>query len=353
MNKLFTSSAATLAAIFLIANPAFAQDDGDPGSAGPTDRFGSIGGVTLQLNADSDDDRGSVALELPLNRTQPWRFGLILSSPLNDDKVAMPATLDGLANGTKLTLRIGRFELYPFVGDTNARANQIEAEARANCRIRRERDHASPEDVAKCDTERPTSNIIGRYASNRLREYNAMLTPRAPRDFGFEASVSVHDFDFIDPASLAAQSDRKTQWSISGHYTQYFRQSRTALSFSVGYERAYEAADEEVFCPANPNNVIIRCVTASGAPPDLNESLLLSVGLRHHFASDGILRHLAVAPTVTYDALDDVVGVDLPIYFLSNSEGTLTGGIRAGYRSDRDHRFSVGIFIGTSFGLVD
>lgn len=352
MNKLFTSSVGALAAILLIGSPAFAQEGEDPGSPGPVDRFGSIGGLGLQLNADSEDERGSVALELPLNRTQPYRFALILSSPLNDDDIAMPATLDGLANGTKLTLRVGRFELFPFVGEPDARAQEIADVAIANCRIRRAAEQASADEIRGCETE-PISNIVRSDNRSRVREFHAMQIPRAPRDFGFEASVSRLDFEFIDPATLAAQSDRKVQWSVSGYYTHYFRQSRTALAFSVGYERAYEAADEEIFCPANPNNVIIRCITASGAPPERNESLLLSFGVRHHFARGGLLRHLAIAPTITYDAIDDVIGVDVPVYFLSNSEGMLTGGVRAGYRSDRDDRFSIGIFIGTSFGLVD
>jgi hypothetical protein len=66
----------------------------------------------------------------------------------------------------------------------------------------------------------------------------------------------------------------------------------------------------------------------------------------------GELLNFAVAPQVTYDVLDDVVGIDVPVYFLSNSEHGLTGGVRFGYRSDRDDHFSVGVFIGAAFNIL-
>jgi hypothetical protein len=350
MNRLSISAAIVAATLGLAISPAWAQDS-SLSTAGSLDRFGPIGGPQLQLNASTEDESGSIALELPTGPTQSTRFALILSTPVRegaDD--ARPADLDGLANGTKLTLRVGRFLLHPFSGDPPALARSIAAEAREECRRKRRLEEKSEDEIAGCATE-PVSNMVGIYQAGRAREYEALLEPRPPRDFGFELSVGVNDFDFVDPATLAEDNERHVQWSVSGHFTQYFIRSRSAISVSASYERAWEAADEATFCPPNPTNVVIQCTTAAGGPPELNESLLLSLGLRHQFGGRGLFRGLAIAPVVTYDVLDDVVGVDVPVYILPDSDGGLTGGVRFGYRSDREDKFSVGIFIGAAFSL--
>ena len=344
-------SAVLVAATFgLTALPALAQDSA-VSTAGSLDRFGAVGGPQLQLNASTDDESGSIALELPTGPTQSTRFAFILSTPVRegaDD--AMPADLDGLANGTSLTLRVGRFLLHPFSGDPPALARSIAANAREECRRKRRLEEQSEEAIAGCTTE-PVSNMVGIYRAGRAREYEALLEPRPPRDLGFEISVGVNDFDFINPIILAEDSERHVQWSVSGHGTLYFIRSRSAISGSIAYERAWKSADEATFCPPNPNNVVVQCTTAAGGPPELNESLLLSFGLRHQFGGRGLLRGLAIAPEVTYDVLDDVVGVDVPVYVLPNSDGGLTGGVRFGYRSDREDKFSMGVFIGAAFSL--
>lgn len=328
--------------------PAFAQRAPDA----PLERFGPIGGARLQLNAGTDDDNGTIALELPQGPSQEWRFGLILSAPLNDEDEAEPATLDGLAGGTNLTLRIGRFDI-PAANPPDSRAREIEGEAIEECEQRRRNPAtgAASEPVEGCRTE-PVSNVVARYTRD-VREYNAHLLPYDATDYGFELSVGLRDFDFIDPVTLAEQEDRKTQWSAAAFYNRYLRGSKTAITVSAAYERSYEQADEEIFCPVPSGTDPVRCITARGAPPERDESLLLSAGVRHQFMRGGRLIGLAVSPLLTYDVLDDVWGAEVPVYFLPNTEGGLTGGVRFGYRSDREDEFSVGIFIGAAFNVLN
>jgi hypothetical protein len=324
-------------------------------SDAPLDRFGPIGGAHLQLDAAAKDKTGTVALELPAGPSQEWRFGLILSTPLDDNNEGRPANLDGLANGTKLTLRVGRFDI-PAAIAPDLRAREIEGEAIRTCEF--ERRNPAPGDkvlpVEGCRTE-PISNIV--HAAHRVREYNAHLLPYDATDYGLEAAVGVKDFKFLDPMTLAKGQSRKTQWSASVFYNQYLRHSKTAITFSIGYERAYKEADKETFCPAASAGNPVRCVTGAGAPPTRDESLKFAAGIRHQFMSKGKLLPLAIAPLVTYDALDDEWGVDLPVYFLSDSTGNLTGGMRLGYLNEKDQSgrrkddITLGLFVGLSFSL--
>lgn len=350
----------------------------------PLDRFGPLGSQQVQLSAGTEDDAASVALELMRWRIAPASGGsvsratdtlnVIVSTPMNGGDEAQPATLDGLANGTRLTLRGGRWQTYA-ARTHSPEADRIYQRAQTVCRDEANAIHerrlaelvqptppdalAAVEalhraDLKECDDPAGGSgNLIAEHLPGEERRYQALLRPADARQFGFEVSVGRNRFEFLDPATLAEDSERHLQWSARGFYTQYLRGSPTAVTFSAGYERTYEAADEETFCPANPNNVPIRCITARGAAPELNESFLLSAGIRHQFTRAGRVLNLAIAPQVTYDVIDDVFGVDVPVYFLPNSDGGLTGGVRFGYRSDRENEFSVGVFIGAAFNILN
>ncbi len=359
-----------------------------PPDAGPIDRFGRLGSQHVEITAGTKGSSASVALEIanwsvdPANPSGADAFrrsndtvNLIVSTPLGDgEDEAQIANLDGLANGTKLTLRFGRWSAY-LPRDVPSAAMAIYERAQERCRqvaasrdvVRRtalgedpsvaavtQADEQRQNDMNECANPAGGSqNQIATYLPSWERRYINAFVPSDARHYGFELSVNRRRFEFVDPTTIADGAERHVQWSAKAFYTQYLRESVTAVTFSAGYERSYKAARSAVFCPANPNNVVIRCTNASAGPPTLNEGLILSAGLRHQLADRGILRNVAIAPQVTYDVLDETVGFDLPVYFLPNADGGLTGGIRFGYQSDRDNEFSVGIFIGAAFNILN
>jgi hypothetical protein len=383
--------AATFAIAMASVSPALAQSGQAPITA-PVDQVGHLTGQRLQVEAGAAGDTASLSFQLPfrdtlsadlrpdLRRFTNDSLSLIVSTPWSGKADAEPASLNGLANGTSLTLRWSRFVSYtrgsaPVPEGVRAIERRAEAACRSDVDESHEarRDHlrlpetgGTPEQVAQRrvlevqrDLERyeclhpPGShlNLVAEHLEDSIGAYVSSQIPVAPHEMGFEASVGRNGFEFIDPATLANLTDTRVQWSARAYYSQYFLQTRTAFTLSASYERAYKAAKEATFCPPNPNNVVVRCTTAAGGPPVLNESLLLSAGLRHQFQS-GALNGFAISPLLTYDVLDDAVGVDLPIYFIPNSDGGLSGGVRFGYRSDRDDEFTAGIFIGAAFNIL-
>ncbi len=174
----------------------------------------------------------------------------------------------------------------------------------------------------------------------------------AATDFGIDATIGINDFEWFDRVALSPREERRTDWSVAAHVVRYLPGSHTAFTGSVSYQRAFEAADEERVCPPGTTDPETDCPNMRTAGPTRNENLLLAVGVRHRITgADGNLGNLAVAPIVTYDAIDSVFGVDVPIYYTPNDDGGLNGGIRFGYRSDRDNKFSAAFFVGTTFDI--
>lgn len=316
----------------------------------PLDRFGIIKGTQFQVSTGTEDDAFTLGIALPTGPSQRTRFALILSTPVHNADGAMPASLDALASGSKATLRWGRFGLGEVHPDDPA-IKRIEAEAQRAC-LAAQTDPADPKHLQFGGACQQTNRNVHNYALREYRNYLATILTSGVTDYGIEASVGINDYDWIDPATFASQKQRRTSWSVAGHYTQYFVRTPTAFTFSAAYQRGYEAAGEQLLCPANASNPATQCKTARGAGPARKESLLVSAGLRHRFmAPDGTLLGLAVAPTVTYDALHSVFGVDVPVYLVPDKEGALTGGVRFGYRSDRNDKFSISVFFGAAFSL--
>lgn len=333
MNRIGIS--ATLPAlIFLASTPALAQErETDT----PADRFGAVQGEELQVSTSTEDSALTFRAELPTGPSQTNSFQLILSTPLNDDEDNKPASLDALANGSKVTLRWGRFEL----GDPTDTPYTLELEREAveDC----EEEEA---DDSLCDD---AGEAVRKYRKTEYRRYLAQKIPNGATDYGIDATVGINDFEWVDATTLLPQKKRHTDWAVAAHIAHYL--PGTAITGSVAYQRAYKAAEEGTICPPTSTDPA-DCVQARGAAPTRDKNLLISAGLRHRFVGgDGNLLNLAVAPEITYDVVDDIWGIDVPVYVVADKEGGLTGGIRFGYRSDRENKFSVGLFVGTTFGF--
>ena len=314
----------------------------------PLDRFGLIKGTQLQVSTGTDDDVLTLGINLPIGPSQSNRFAVVLSTPMHGADGAMPASLDALASGSKATLRWGRFEVAEPNVDVPY-GEQIVARALRACMKANADDPDADEFGGPCSA---SDQFVHRYALRNYRNYLGAILTSGVTDYGIEASVGINDFEWLDPITFSNQKARKTSWGIAGHYTQYLVKSPTAFTFSASYQRAYKAADEELLCPPSATDPATQCKTARGAGPARDENALISAGLRHRFmAPDGTLLGLAIAPLVTYDVIDDVFGVDVPVYLIPGKDGDLTGGIRFGYRSDRDDKFSVSVFFGSTFSL--
>ncbi|HET9638678.1 MAG TPA: hypothetical protein VFP12_05690 [Allosphingosinicella sp.] len=310
----------------------------------PTDRFGFIEGEQLQFSTSTEEDNLTFKLALPAGPSMANRFSLTASTPFSKDENVKPASLDALANGTRVKLSWGYFDVR--VGRPDDVAARLRARARARCRAK---EPASNPDEDPCAD---SSYAMNKYDPANVAREQGHSGPGVT-DYGVDASVGINEFEWLDRTSLLPQKKQHTDWSVAAHVAHYLAGSQTALTASLSYQRAYKAAEEELVCPAVTTNPVQDCKMARALAPSVDKNFLLAAGVRHRFlGSDGKLLNLAVAPLVTYDVKDDVWGVDVPVYVMPDKEGALTGGIRFGYRSDREDKFSIGVFVGTTFNIL-
>jgi hypothetical protein len=362
------------------ANPAFAGqvDAGSPvGSAGANPDF------QVEVKAGTKDKSASISVNaLHVNGLfgdeSEAVMNVTLSTPFDGDNDALPASLDGLANSTSLTFKASHFSSRTKDGPPSRRQTEILSIAMERCKAkaivsRKESydsagsdistdemskiDKAFKERIEACspDGEGGTDagTIVDTYATpSEQREFNSGSYARDSSVIAISGSVGYKKFNFFDGSTVAKANTSKVPWSAKLSYVGYARQSPLAYTFAVAYERAFKDADKKILCPIGTSGPNVECINGSIGQPTLDNNLLLSTGMRYRFLGSKKASNLAIAPTLTYNTNSRVFGADMPIYLVPNKDGALTGGIKIGYRSDQN-KPSIGVFIGTSFGLVD
>ena len=168
-----------------------------------------------------------------------------------------------------------------------------------------------------------------------------------PGLFSIKATYSRKRFDWIDTTSLAANSDREAVGSFGATAGMY---SDAAGLFLISYtwEVAYSSGDPVQVCRPLGTSSATRCDDERLHGPQRDASSLVSFEARRVF-SDRFGGRLVIG----YRTLSDTWGVELPVYFLRNTDDPrgLAGGLSLGWRSDtRD--FVVRVFSGAVLGLT-
>jgi hypothetical protein len=330
------------------STPAFANDATSQTAAppdrsaqpdmGPSIEFLSLSGderVSLQLQG------GSKRKEYVENNGQSLRIRNIqwkvtASAPLNEDAdFSDIATLDSLANGFKFEIGLSGFKkkLVARPGDALNAAHQA-----AILKCKRQR----PVDIADCAEIPKDTAVIRRFVDVDSQPH------RGTTKWGANIAIGYNEFDYRDRNSLAELSQDKVGYAAEAYIAHLFPSGETSISGHVAYELGYEAGKKQILCPFNVGPGPVQCFNDPASPPKKDKSLLIKFDLRHYIGQ-ALGTSFAIAPLVTYDTSDDVVGVDVPLYVVSDGDFGLTGGIRAGWRSDTKD-VVVGFFVGKAFG---
>jgi hypothetical protein len=330
--------------------PAYGKEDATAFTAAPPDRsaqpdtgpsieflaLNGAGRATLQLQGGSNNDPLTASQgrrELRIRNTQ-WKAAF--SAPLNADaKFSDIGTLDSLASGFKFELGLsGRMtKLYLMSGDS---LNQAHAKAITRCEKNR------PTDVVDCSALEKDTAVIQRFVN--LSDGAHQGTAK----WGANFSVGYDKFDYRDVITLAELSEKKVGYAADAFLSYLFPTGTTSVSAHVKYELGYSAGKKKILCPFNAGPAPIQCFNDPASAPTKDKSVLAQFDLRQYLGK-GLGTDFAIAPLITYDVSDDVLGVDIPVYLVSDGKFGLTGGIRAGWRSDTKNVVA-GVFVGKSFG---
>lgn len=294
------------------------------------------GQATFQLQPGKDTDFRKVQANGRLLTMKDMQWSLSFSSPLNEDGNTDLATLDSLASGFKFEVNFSG-SMTKFNAPSNQSIDDLIFVAIQQCKIRGDAD---------CDKGND-DEFARKYLGDKTVDEGLAIHKGSWR-FGGTAAIGYDTFDYRDGSTLAELSESKASFSGGGYASYLVPNGLTSMTARAEYQYGYEAGKKQILCPGNPTNVVIQCFNDPVGAPKKDKSLLVSFDLRHYLG-DGLGIPMAISPLVTYDVLDDVVGIDFPLYLVGDGKLGLSGGIRAGWRSDTKDAV-VGIFVGKRFG---
>lgn len=248
-------------------------------------------------------------------------------------------SLDGFTNATTIGTTYFRFMTdwkTPTAAETARRA-ELCADLKKKARELHQKD-------VDC-----TGFNYSQYLPERLQEARSLFPGPTPGGwlYGASAKVGVQDSKYFDAVTLAESTRRGHPWSLGvfgGWVPANF--STAMLLLKVDRKRTIKDADEGVRCPQS-STFPVQCVSgAIGAPAE-------KTGTAVTFDARWLVStKLAVSLAVSRDSSRDVTAVELPVYFMRNAAGGLTGGIKLNWSSE-EKKTGVAVFVGVPFGAWD
>ncbi len=282
-------------------------------------------------------------------------FAITLTAPLDEDTGRADfLTVDGLPSQWSVGLSLS-ISLVDFDGVNQrfAQRGKLLEKALQNC-LRTEAKPTLTADqlAAKCDL---MESQVGDYLDPaELQDLNAArgtvydaLERKSFSVINIAGAVGTQEFEYFDSTTLGKSAERKYSYSGSiwfGHLPSI--KSKVFLIGGFEAKRSFSDATKATYCPTGSATPTVKCTTGPFGPPKEETDFKISGKVRYRFSGSAGLE-----VSTAYDFKDKSWGVEVPVYFIVDKEGGLTGGIRAAYDSkEKDVQF--GIFIGQTFGFL-
>lgn len=330
-------------------------------ASAPLDRSLQPDGAAVELS--STTDATTVAIKLSRSNSTSdgdfgryMTYGVTASAPLsNSGRFNDIATLDGFIGSSRLRFQLGWYQRRITEPDLHPAYPALVEAVTAACRKR------LGETAKDCTPDLFSSQFVHTYAPELETAYLAMgrMTsgpdPRvdwSARAWGLEASIGYKKFNYIEAGPARASEDSRIPFGGKVYFSYLPDVRRNSITWAAEYQRTFKDATAGALCPAPVPGVETTCLIGPVGSPLENEKLLLSAEYRHKWVFDefGLIPVLGISPMLTYDALNDHFGIDVPIYLVNDAKAGLNGGIRFGYTTKGDD-FIAGIFVGTAFSI--
>jgi hypothetical protein len=160
---------------------------------------------------------------------------------------------------------------------------------------------------------------------------------------GASAKFGREEFVFTPLPSLVKGTQRHASWALSARGG-VLTSGAVLIAASYTREHAYAAGPQTQVCSPIDGGVGLTCATRTVAAPSLTDTNIGAVELRTYFG-----RGFAINPRLSFTK--DVMGIEVPLYFLQHPDGGLSGGVSLGWRSDAK-AFVVSAFVGQVLALL-
>jgi hypothetical protein len=313
--------------------------------AGTLDRAVQDTGGGVEINAATDSSNATITASRSIS-SQPagvyTTLTVTASAPVDKsaDRTDL-VSLDGLRNAFSLGAKYTWFNVSgmrnPAVAPENrAKLGKICSDLMAA--FQKQKDTEKEPD--NCD-----SATVQEFLPDRFDDFQDLFFDPNGRmlSVGIEPKVGYQTFSFLDSATLNKLSDSKVPWSIEAFIGYMPVRWQTLFTVGGNYQQGFKNADNGILCPFTGVGGTVACKTGPVGKPVSDDAELVYLEIRHRFGTAG------VSLKVTYDFKEDLTGVDLPISFIKDKDGSLTGGIRVGW-TNTGH-WQAGIFAGKAFSL--
>jgi hypothetical protein len=199
-----------------------------------------------------------------------------------------------------------------------------------------------------CGDRKPCATNNDKLPDDVREKLRSMIKFNTARTFGIKATITRPSFKYRPTADAADVPDERHTGIATTGGIGYLWPARFYAGVSVGYESAWSAAgDASTFCQPLPDvPTTSQCAETVLGPPVKKDGAVFA-GVVRYFSP-----RFVVAPRFEYRQTKDVKNLDIPVYFVPESDGPkLTGGVM--YRL-KNGDSSVFAFVGTAvpaFGL--
>jgi len=295
----------------------------------------------VEINASTDASNATVKLSQsvsgPAGRFHS--YSITASAPLNQSGGSTDlVSLDGLTDSFTLGVKYNWFRLgllNPEASEeTRNKKNDICDKLNAAYR-----QQTGKPDEPDCGTDN-----VKKFLPAKFTEFKGLFFDPNGSLFsgGFELKGGYKKFGFIEAATLNKMSDSETPWSIEGFMGGVPNHWDTMITGGFRYQQGFKNASSGTLCPPSSSGPV-ACKTGAIGKPVSDDAELLYVELRRRMGPVG------VSLKATYDFKNDLSGVDLPISFVKDSEGNLTGGVRVGW--NKTQHWQAGVFVSKAFSF--
>lgn len=294
----------------------------------------------IEINAESGNNSATIKLA-PI--TGSSNFSILFSTPLNKDtKDGVFYDTNAFTNSTSVTLNFQRASFQPnllpqaehFMSYCEENPTYFGLQDKTDC-IKYKIDDL----VKKHEEQNKRQDEIVDFWSKKLTEPIFM--------YGATLTAGTEEYSYL--SGIDKQTTTNNPWG-AGLNLSYAIPHNMMITAQYEIQQSYKPQKNTISCSTTPNAMgFLNCVNgANGAPSD-NKNRIISLEIRKPLSLANVA--MAVSPKITHDIKDSATKFTMPIYLFQDSKKNLTGGVSTNW-SNADHKWTFGVFVGSSFGLL-
>ena len=197
-------------------------------------------------------------------------------------------------------------------------------------------------------------SLIAKYSGDidRSNYVEAALGNENFQFWGLDASVGRKNISFLDLANFTSVNAEGTTYEVGLYKGLADRAGNWSARARIARSRSYKPQSSIEVCQPINGGPQLQCLSGPNGRAKEVSSFQVSGEFRTLFTvgSGSGAFNAAVAPLITYDIDENEFALDVPLYLAPRKDGALNGGVRIGYRSDKDE-IGIGLFVGVPFSV--